>query len=56
MEAAGLILNFGTLGFVAAFGYISVRAIRKYRLSNPPKSALSRDGRAERLDGRVAAE
>ena len=43
------ILTFGTLGFMVAFGYISARATEKYRRSNPPKSALSRDGIEERL-------
>ena len=43
------ILTFGTLGFVVAFGYISARATEKYRKSNPPKSALSRDGIEERM-------
>lgn len=56
MELGGLILNFGTLGFVVAFGYISARATEKYRKSNPPKSALSRDGAAERLRAGVAAK
>ncbi|GAA5079650.1 hypothetical protein N0B44_22665 [Roseibacterium beibuensis] len=49
MEIGGLILNFGTLGFVVAFAYISARATEKYRKSNPPKSSLSRDGIQERL-------
>jgi hypothetical protein len=40
MEIGGLLLNFGTLGFVVAFGYISARATEKYRQSNPPKSSL----------------
>lgn len=43
------ILTFGTLGFVVVFAYISARATEKYRMSNPPKSALSRDGVEERL-------
>ena len=43
------ILTFGTLGFAVAFGYISQRATEKYRDSNAPKSALSRDGVEERL-------
>jgi hypothetical protein len=56
MEIGGLILNFGTLGFVVAFGYISARATEKYRQSNPPKSALSRDGMQERLRVKAAAK
>ena len=43
------ILTFGTLGFVAAFAYISARQTEKRRKSNAPKSALSRDGIEERL-------
>lgn len=54
MEIGGLILNFGTLGFVVAFGYISARATEKYRQSNPPKSALSRDGMQERMRAQTA--
>jgi hypothetical protein len=49
------ILTFGTLGFVLAFAYASIRAIEKHKASGAPKSSLSRDGIAERLsqDGRV---
>ncbi|MEL7098882.1 MAG: hypothetical protein AAGM84_08650 [Pseudomonadota bacterium] len=43
------ILTFGTLGFVVAFGYISVRAMEKARAEGLPKSSLSEDGIAERL-------
>lgn len=43
------ILTFGTLGFVAVFGFLSARATEKYRQSDTPKSALSEDGIAERL-------
>ncbi len=43
------ILTFGTLGFVVAFAYISVRATEKHRKSGAPKSALSEDGIRERL-------
>ncbi len=46
------ILTFGTLGFVAVFGYLSARATEKYRQSGAPKSALSKDGIAERLAAR----
>jgi hypothetical protein len=56
MEIGGLILNFGTLGFVVAFGYISARATEKYRQSNPPKSALSRDGIEERIRAETVAK
>lgn len=44
------ILTFGTLGFAAAFAYVSKRAAEK--LKDDPshvKSALSADGKAERL-------
>ncbi|MEL7212266.1 MAG: hypothetical protein AAGK92_06365 [Pseudomonadota bacterium] len=43
------LLTFGTLGFVAVFGYISARDTEKRRQQGGPKSALSRDGAAERL-------
>ena len=43
------ILTFGTLGFVAAFGYVSARATEKLRRSGAPKSSLSADGMAERM-------
>jgi hypothetical protein len=43
------LLTFGTLGFAVAFGYLSVRATQKLRESDAPKSALSRDGKEERL-------
>lgn len=43
------ILTFGTLGFVLAFAYVSIRAIEKHRASDAPKSSLSRDGIEERL-------
>ena len=43
------ILTFGTLGFVLAFAYVSIRAIEKHKESGAPKSSLSRDGIAERL-------
>ncbi len=49
MDFALGILTFGTLGFAVAFGYLSVRAIEKHKNSDAPKSALSRDGKAERL-------
>ncbi|SHM06109.1 hypothetical protein SAMN05443432_104283 [Roseovarius litoreus] len=47
------ILALGTMGFVAAFAFLSVRAIEELRNSDTPKSALSRDGAQERL--KVAA-
>ena len=50
------ILTFGTLGFVAAFGYISARVTEKRRMEGGPKSALSEDGIAERLAKVAAAE
>lgn len=51
------LLTFGTLGFVAAFGYISARETEKRRQQGGPKSSLSRDGAEERLaQMRSAAE
>lgn len=49
METLVGVLAFGTLGFVVIFAYLSVRATEKLRDSNAPKSALSRDGIAERM-------
>ncbi|WP_165390259.1 hypothetical protein [Thalassococcus sp. S3] len=49
------ILTFGTLGFAVAFGYISARVTEKHRKTNTKKSALSRDGIAERLEAANAA-
>jgi hypothetical protein len=37
------ILTFGTLGFMVAFGYLSVRAIEKRRREGAPKSTLAAD-------------
>ncbi|MEM9754879.1 MAG: hypothetical protein AAF914_02740 [Pseudomonadota bacterium] len=51
MEIGFEILMFGTLGFAVAFGYISARATQKYRLTNPPRSALARDKAYQRLNG-----
>ena len=48
------ILTFGTLGFMVAFGYISARVADKQRRAGGPKSALSKDGIAERLAARGA--
>ena len=42
------LLTFGTLGFVVAFGYLSVRSMQKLKDSGAPKSSLSRDGIEER--------
>lgn len=50
------ILTFGTLGFVAAFGYISARVTEKNRQKGGPKSALSRDGIAERMASNAKAD
>ena len=50
------ILTFGTLGFVLAFAYASIRAIEKHKASGAPKSSLSRDGIAERLSQKARAE
>jgi peptidoglycan/LPS O-acetylase OafA/YrhL len=50
MEQLPIILCLGTLGFVVAFGYISARATEEQmRNGKHRKSALSRDGREERL-------
>ncbi len=48
MDIALGFLTFGTLGFVAVFGYLSHRAMEEMRNQPGPKSALSRDGAAER--------
>ncbi len=48
MELALGFLTFGTLGFVAVFGYLSTRAMEEMRNNPTEKSALSRDGIAER--------
>ncbi|MEL6234777.1 MAG: hypothetical protein AAFR46_10240 [Pseudomonadota bacterium] len=37
------ILTFGTLGFVAAFAYLSARSMEKRRKMNLPKSSLAAD-------------
>ncbi len=50
------ILTFGTLGFVVAFAYISIRAMQKLREEDAPKSSLSRDGIAERLAAAAAKD
>lgn len=50
------ILTFGTLGFVLAFAYVSIRAIEKHKASGAPKSSLSRDGIAERLERNASAK
>lgn len=50
------ILTFGTLGFVAAFGYISARVTEQQRKNGAPKSSLSEDGIAERMAKATAAE
>ena len=43
------ILTFGTLGFAAAFGYLSARATEKRRRMNLPKSTLASDHPANRM-------
>ena len=50
------ILTFGTLGFVLAFAYVSIRALEKHKASGAPKSSLSRDGIAERLARQAKAD
>jgi hypothetical protein len=42
------LLTFGTLGFVLAFAYLSIRSMEKLKKSGGPKSSLSRDGIEER--------
>jgi hypothetical protein len=49
METIAPVLALGTLGFVAAFAYVSAREMDKRRQSGAPKSSLSRDGMAERI-------
>lgn len=48
MDVALGFLTFGTLGFVVVFGYLSARAMEDMRNRPTPKSALSKDGIAER--------
>jgi len=48
MDVALGFLTFGTLGFVAVFGYLGARAAEDMRKRPTPKSALSKDGIAER--------
>ncbi len=47
------LLTFGTLGFVAAFAYISARVTEK-NIGKGPKSTLSADG-AREAAARIAA-
>ncbi len=54
MDIALGFLTFGTLGFVAVFGFLSARAMEEMRNRPTPKSALSRDGAAERRSRKVA--
>ncbi|MDP2079342.1 MAG: hypothetical protein U0934_00010 [Pseudotabrizicola sp.] len=49
MDFAIGFLTFGTLGFVAAFAYISERVAEKQAKAGGPKSLLSKDGAAEYL-------
>lgn len=48
------LLTFGTLGFVAAFAYISARVTEK-NIGKGPKSTLSADG-AREAAARIAAQ
>ncbi|MEM9047670.1 MAG: hypothetical protein AAGC92_03025 [Pseudomonadota bacterium] len=41
-------LTFGTLGFVAAFAYLSARAMEKRRKLDLPKSSLAADAPGRR--------
>jgi hypothetical protein len=54
MDSALGFLTFGTLGFVAAFAYVSARIAARRAREGGPKSLLSRDGAAEYL-ARMAA-
>ena len=56
MEGLVGTLMFGTLGFVAVFAYIEMRATDKMRGEDHPKSSLSKDGIEERLRARAEAE
>ena len=49
MDIALGFLTFGTIGFVMVFAYLGARATEERRRQGGPKSALSRDGAAERL-------
>lgn len=48
MDLALGFLTFGTLGFVMVFAYLQSRAAEERLRRGGPKSALSRDGAAER--------
>ncbi|RDC73380.1 hypothetical protein DLJ49_07365 [Rhodovulum sp. 12E13] len=50
------ILTFGTLGFMVAFGYLSVRAIEKQRREGGPKSTLAADGPRRRVPAGSAGQ
>lgn len=49
MDLALGFLTFGTLGFVMLFAFLESRAAEERRQRGGPKSALSKDGAAERL-------
>jgi len=53
MEALVGALMFGTLGFVAVFAYVEMRAAEKMRNDDHPKSSLSKDGIEQRLRQRA---
>lgn len=53
MEGLVGTLMFGTLGFVAVFAYIEMRATDKMRGGDYPRSSLSKDGIEERLRART---
>ncbi len=55
MDSLPAILALGTLGFVLAFAYVSIRVTEKQlREGGGEKSALSRDGIEERLRRGIA--
>ncbi len=43
------LLTFGTLGFVAVFAYLNIRAVEKRPGTHQQKSSLSSDGISERM-------
>ena len=55
METLVGILFLGKIGFIVVFAYLSVRSMEKLRDSDEPKSALSRDGKEQRLKAAATA-
>jgi hypothetical protein len=48
------ILTFGTLSFGLIVPYLTIRGLQKMKDSDEPKSSLSEDGIAERMNARQA--